>query len=92
MDLRHDSFDRLSALSSVGIPHGTAARLENARGMRLCVESGSVWVTHEGSRDDVLLNAGETFRVDRDGSTVISALGRRMALVSIEPPAPRAPL
>lgn len=90
-NIRHAQLTRFSELSSVGLPRGTMARLQDARGMRLHVETGTVWITHERSRDDVLVQAGETFCIEHDGTTIVSALGRRFALVSIEPPRPVPP-
>lgn len=87
MDIRHDQLTRITGLSSLGLYRGAPARLENARGLRLHVETGSVWVTHESCADDVLLHAGDTYAIERDGATVVSSLGRRFALVAVESPA-----
>lgn len=84
MDIRHDPLTKITELSSLGLYCGAVARLENARGMRLRIETGSVWVTHERCADDVLLQAGETYAIERDGDAVISSLGRRFALVTVE--------
>lgn len=90
-DIRQDHLSKLTELDSLGLPRGTVARLQDARGMQLRVETGGVWITYERGKDDVLLQAGETFCIEHDGTTVISALGRRFALVSIEPPRPVPP-
>jgi hypothetical protein len=92
-DLRRVSLTELTELNSFGLRRGAVARLENARGTRLRVETGTIWLTHEQSRDDVLLQTGETFTVERNGTTVFSSLGKRFALVTIEPrvPVPPAP-
>jgi hypothetical protein len=90
MDL-HGNFSDFSELSSIGLTRGSVARIENGRGMGLRVETGSVWLTQDRSTDDVLLQAGESFRIERDGTTVLSALGARFALVSFEPSIPVAP-
>jgi Protein of unknown function (DUF2917) len=37
--------------------------------------SGVVWITQQGDRRDVVLRAGDCFLVDRDGLTIVSALG-----------------
>jgi hypothetical protein len=91
MDIRHDPFTRLSELSSIGLDHGAVARLKIARGMRLHVETGMVWITHDRGTDDVLVRSGETYAIARDGTTFVSSLGRRLALVTIESPAPAKP-
>ena len=90
MDIK-GNFSDFSELSSIGLTRGSVARIENGRGTVLRVETGSVWVTQDGSRKDVLLQAGESFRIERDGATVLSALGPRFALVSFEPSIPATP-
>jgi hypothetical protein len=54
---------------------GTPLNVEQADGVTLRVLRGRVWLTQEGSVDDVFLDAGagHTFRVD--GRVVISAEG-----------------
>jgi len=90
-DLRKVSFTELTELNSLGLQRGAVARLENARGTRLRVETGTIWITQAHGRDDVVVQTGETFRIDRDGTTVVTALGKRFALVTLEPPAPVPP-
>ena len=87
MDIK-GNFTDFSELSSIGLARGSVARIEDARGMTLRVETGSVWVTQDGCCKDVMLEAGDTFRIERDGTTVLSPLGKRFALVSIEPAIP----
>lgn len=91
MDIRHDQLTTITELSSLGLYRGAVARVENARGLRLRVETGSVWITHDRCTDDVLLQAGETYAIERDGTTVVSSLDRRFALVTVESPAPAKP-
>lgn len=75
---------QLAELKSLGITRGSIARIENARGMRLHVEHGAVWLTQDGSNDDVYLRAGESFTVQNDGKTVISTVKSPLALVTME--------
>ena len=78
-------------LTSIGITPKKVARIKDAGGMRLRVESGSVWITQDRCLDDVCLNAGESYCIGHNGLTVISALQCPFALVSIEPSVPAAP-
>lgn len=71
----------------VGLGHGDVVRIVGAPGTRVRVETGSLWVTQEHSCEDVLLRTGETFRTVRGGTTVVTALGRRFALMTVEPSA-----
>mgnify|MGYP003458492285 CR=1 FL=1 len=90
MDIK-GNFSDFSELSSIGLARGGVASIENGRGLVLRVETGSVWLTQDRSSKDVLLEAGASFQIERDGSTVLSALGPRFALVSIEPSIPVTP-
>ena len=56
-------------------------RIENAHDMRVRVENGIVWITQERDTRDVMLEHGESFRLDCDGLALISAFG--LALISI---------
>lgn len=91
MDIRHDHLTKLSELTSIGLNRGTAARLEKARGLRLHVETGAVWVTHKGCADDAVVQTGDTYAIEHDGATIVTSLGPRFALVTIESPAPARP-
>jgi Protein of unknown function (DUF2917) len=60
---------------SIDIARGGLAPIQNGRGMRLSVEYGSVWITQSGSIKDVCLGAGKSFCIDRDGLTLVNAVG-----------------
>ena len=91
MDIRHDPLTIVAEVSSIGLYRGATARLQNARGMQLHVETGRVWLTHDHRADDVILEAGETYAIEHDGMTVVSSLGRRFALVTVESASPAKP-
>lgn len=78
-------------LTSIGITPKKLARIKNGRGMRLRVETGAVWITQDRNQNDVCLSAGESYCIERDGMTLISALKTPFALVAIEPSVPVAP-
>lgn len=75
-------------LTSIGLTPKKVARIENGRGTRLRVETGAVWITEHCSNHDVFLKAGESYCIEHDGMTLISALKTPFALVNIEPPMP----
>lgn len=81
----------LAELSSIGLTAGKIGRIQNRGGMRLRVETGSVWITEDRSHDDVCLQAGESYCIKHDGMTLISTLRSPFALVTIEPGMPMAP-
>jgi len=45
-----------------------------APGSSLAVEAGRVWLTQDGSPDDLVLGAGDRFAVTRKGQQVVSAV------------------
>ena len=49
--------------------------IDDGRGLRLRVASGTVWLTQQGDGRDVVLHEGESFVIDRPGRTVVQALG-----------------
>jgi hypothetical protein len=56
--------------------------LRDAGGRTIRCVSGSVWLTMEGDLRDVVLAAGESFVVDRDGVTILAAQKRSVVEVS----------
>lgn len=81
----------LTALSSLYINAKHPARIKNGRGLRLRVESGSVWITQDGCLNDVYVHAGDSYRIERDGLTLLSAIGGPFALVTLDPSIPLPP-
>jgi hypothetical protein len=75
-------------LSSIGLTPQKIARIAHARGMRLRVESGKVWITQERYPEGTILAAGESCMLKHDGVTLISALNVPLALVTMEPVVP----
>ena len=74
------------------VPHGRLAlkdggtlRVDDAEGMRLYVWQGTVWLTQEGDQRDLLLQARDSFQLDRAGTALISPLGRN-AVISLARP------
>jgi hypothetical protein len=54
---------------------GDVLELPDARGATLRVDHGSVWLTQERDRRDVLLHAGDAWTIERSGLTVAEARG-----------------
>ena len=48
--------------------------LDGAVGVELQVHRGTVWLTQEGDTRDIVVGAGEAFRLDREGRAVIEVL------------------
>ena len=50
-----------------------AITLPDIRGATLRITQGTVWLTQEHDRGDVVLRAGDNFVVEADGATVVEA-------------------
>lgn len=71
-------------METINLARGYLVRIEDARDMRLRVEKGAVWITQERDTRDVMLESGQTFRIERDGMTLMSACGpEQFSLISV---------
>lgn len=48
--------------------------IDDARGQIIACESGELWITQDGDRRDIILTAGASWRIERRGPLVLSAL------------------
>ena len=46
----------------------------DGKGARIAVKDGTVWITQEHDPRDVMLQPGESFTLDRNGTAIIEAL------------------
>ena len=76
------------AQASIGMTRGNVVRVEDGSGIEVSVAYGSVWVTQHNDTNDICLGAGESFRIAREGATIVSAL--KPSLVTLTPPAAQA--
>ena len=53
---------------------GEVVILDDARGIRIRSEAGTVWVTEEADPKDHIVGPGDTRVVERSGRTIIQAL------------------
>lgn len=56
------------------VPNGGLLRVKDARGSRVTCLQGSLWLTQEQSIRDVLLEAGQSFDIERDGVTLVQGM------------------
>jgi hypothetical protein len=66
--------------------HNTIS-IVDGKGARIAVTEGSVWITQDHDPRDVMLTAGESFVLDRNGKTIVEAL--RDAEVALDAPSLR---
>jgi hypothetical protein len=56
--------------------------IDDARDQLLTCESGELWVTQDGDCRDVILPAGQSWRIDRSGPLVLSAFKPAVATLT----------
>ena len=66
----------------IALARGELLRLDTARGLRVAVESGRIWITQESDPRDVWLAAGESVQLCGAGLSLLEA--DRHAHVRIE--------
>jgi Protein of unknown function (DUF2917) len=54
---------------------GELVKLDGARGTTLRVTRGVLWITLEDDLRDVILAAGDSFTIDREGLTLVESQG-----------------
>lgn len=61
------------ASGALRLARGQTLKMQDAVGSTICAREGTVWITEENSRKDVVLEPGYCFRVDRPGLTIVQA-------------------
>jgi hypothetical protein len=71
------------------LPKGRTLRVSDGRGRVIAVFAGRVWITQDNDSRDIVVEAGESFQIDRDGLTLAMALrDSQVMLLAAEPSAP----
>jgi hypothetical protein len=60
--------------STLSLPRDGLVAVRDAEGTRITCISGALWITEDAREGDVILQAGETFTIDRRGLTLIMGL------------------
>ena len=61
-------------LAATSLKRGQSQRMPDARGSLLLCLGGTLWLTQDGDPRDVVLEAGDEARIDRDGLSILHAL------------------
>ena len=61
------------ASGALRIGRGQTLKIRDAVGSIICAREGTVWITEENSRKDVVLSPGACFRVGQPGLTLVQA-------------------
>lgn len=56
------------------LPRGAMRPIADGRGLVLLCLDGHLWLTQEGDTRDIVLDPGQTARIERDGLTIVQAL------------------
>ena len=59
---------------TLALDEGQVLSLDDVAGTRISARAGTVWITYEDSRKDVILHPGESVVVSCEGRTVLQAL------------------
>jgi hypothetical protein len=57
----------------LALARGGRLRIVDGRGLLIHVWQGSLWITQERDRRDIVLEAGDSFRLDRKGVALVKA-------------------
>jgi len=60
-------------MMQTAIPKGRTVRIQDGKGLELTAVTGTLWVTYENDTEDFVLSPSETFRVSRNGLTLVHA-------------------
>ena len=62
-------------LASAGLrlSRGQTLKLTDSVGSTICAREGTVWITEENSRKDVVLEPGSCYRLGKPGLTLVQA-------------------
>ena len=66
--------------SAVRLAPHQILRLRDRAGSTVCAVEGSVWITEENDPQDIVLEAGECYRLKRDGVAVLNSLSGEAAV------------
>ncbi len=71
----------------VELEQGDVLPLDNASGVRVASLQGSLWLTEENGKGDVILKPGQSYAVAKKGRTLVQALSAaRVAVESASAP------
>jgi len=78
--------DRSGRQGSMQLARGAFARIRDAKGLRVQVHEGELWITQDGDPRDYFVRKGESFRVQRSGLMLAYALrGSSLSLIAPMP-------
>lgn len=61
------------ASTALRLARGQTMKVHDGAGSTICAREGVVWITEENSGNDVLLEAGQCFRLQKPGLALVQA-------------------
>jgi hypothetical protein len=61
------------ASAALRLARGQTLKLTDSAGSTICAREGTVWITEEDSRKDVVLEPGSCYRLGKPGLTIVQA-------------------
>jgi hypothetical protein len=55
------------------LARGQTLKMQDAAGSTICAREGTVWITEENSRKDVVLGPGHCYRLGKPGLAIVQA-------------------
>ena len=55
------------------LARGQTLKVRDGAGSTICAREGTLWITEENSRKDVVLEPGQCYRLERAGMTIVQA-------------------
>lgn len=90
MDAMREFTPQGGSTDTYGLTGDYVLKIERARGARVRVEMGAVWLTEERDPADICLCAGQSYCLERGGTALAVALrSTPLAIVRIERPVTR---
>jgi len=79
-----EPYDARLVAAGLALARNDVIGIRNGRGALVFVESGTAWITQEDDRRDVMVAAGESFRLDRNGVALVQPY--RAATITLSAP------
>lgn len=61
-------------LPAISLHHGHTHQVKDGKGLRVACLTGTLWLTQQDDRRDIVLEAGDVATIERDGLSLLTAL------------------
>ena len=66
--------DERIVVEGVFLEHGAVLRITNGSGLLVTAHVGTLWITEQGDRRDVIVTGSRSYRIESDGLAIVNAL------------------